>query len=304
MDPRPFIILVNWNLKEDTSACIQSLVQAGADLTRLIVVDNGSNDGSVAHLHGQFGSALQILAQETNLGFAAGTNLGIRAAMDQGAEWLLLINNDTWVAVDFFEKLFKSVKLHEDVSVFGPTIFYASDPGIIWYLGERLIPGTMLTLNHYRGNPLPVDLPEVLPVDFLSGCAMLVKRKAFEDAGLLDAGLFMYGEEVDWCWRARRAGHVMAAVPGAAMWHKVSASSNRVSSKTRYLRVRNQIWGYRRYGNAAQKALLAIFTLLRVLWMGLRDMLSGEKGLSQSSWRGWMDGWRQMLPPVQETVQR
>lgn len=288
----------------DTSACIQSLVQAGADLTRLIVVDNGSTDGSTTHLRRQFGNALQIFAQETNLGFAAGTNLGIRVAMEQGAEWLLLINNDTWVAVDFFEKLFRAVELREDVSVFGPAIYYAGDPGVIWYLGERLIPGTMLTLPRYHGKPLPMDMPELLQVDFLSGCAMLVKRKAFEDAGLLDAGLFMYGEEIDWCWRARRAGHIMAAVPGAAMWHKVSASSNRYSSKTRYLRIRNQIWGYRRYGNAAQKAMLAVFTFLRVLWMGSRDIFSGKKKLSQSAWRGWMDGWRQSLPPIQETVQR
>lgn len=304
MNPRPFIILVNWNLKNDTSTCIQSLVQAGADLSRLIVVDNGSDDGSAPHLRELFGAALQILELDTNLGFAAGTNLGIRAAMQQGAEWLLLINNDTWVAADFFEKLFKAIDLHPDVSVFGPAIYYADNPGIIWYLGERLILGTMLTLHRYRGKPLSADLPAVLPVDFLSGCAMLVNRKAFEDAGLLDVGLFMYGEEVDWCWRARRAGHYLAAVPSAAMWHKVSASSNRVSLKTRYLRVRNQIWGYRRYGNAAQKVLLAAFTLLRVLWMGLRDLLAGEKELWQSAWRGWMDGWCQLLPPVQETVQR
>lgn len=304
MNPRPFIILVNWNLKNDTSTCIQSLVQAGADLSRLIVVDNGSEDGSVAHLRGQFGPALQVIELGTNLGFAAGTNLGIRAAIQQEAEWLLLINNDTWVAADFFEKLFKAIESRPDVSAFGPAIFYAGDPGILWYLGERLIPGTMLTFHGYRGKPLPADLPAVLPVDFLSGCAMLVKRKAFEDSGLLDAGLFMYGEEVDWCWRARRAGHSLAAVPSAAMWHKVSASANRTSARTRYLRVRNQIWGYRRYGNAAQRALLTAFTLLRVLGMSLRDLLAGEKELRQSAWRGWVDGWYQLLPPVQETVQR
>ncbi len=304
MKLRLFIIIVNWNLKNDTSACIQSLIQAGADLPQIVVVDNGSNDGSVDYLREQFGNTLQILALENNLGFAAGTNLGIRAAMQQGAEWLLLINNDTWVAADFFEKLFEAIKSHPDVSAFGPAIYYASDSAVIWYLGDRLIPGTMLTVNRFRGKLLPAHLPATVPVDFLSGCAMLVKRGAFEDAGLLDASLFMYGEEVDWCWRARRAGHRLAAVPTAAMWHKISTSSNRVSIKARSLRIRNQIWVYRRHGNIAQRMLLAVFSFFRVLILSGKDLITGQQELSRSDWQGWADGWRQVVPVVQETVQR
>ncbi len=298
MDFKLFIIIVNWNLKSDTIACIQSLKQAGADLEKIIVVDNGSVDGSVADLRKQFHDALQIIEVKANLGFAAGANLGIRKAMQQGAEWLLLINNDTWVATDFITELSTAIQSRPDISVFGPAIYYANNTDKIWYLGERLIPGTMLTINHFRGKPLPANLSVVLPVDFLSGCCMIVSRKAFEDIGLLDANLFMYGEEVDWCWRARRAGHHCAAIPSAVMWHKISASSNCIPSNTLYLRIRNQIWEYRRYGNIIQHVLLIAFTLFRILIINVH-----QKNSLRLSWRGWIDGWCLAIPPINETIQ-
>jgi GT2 family glycosyltransferase len=303
MKPSLFIIIVNWNLKTDTAACIRSLVQAKANLSQIIVIDNGSSDGSVPYLREIFGTVLQIIELDTNIGFAAATNLGIRKSMDQGAEWLLLLNNDTWVAEDFFEKLLLVIETQPSYSVFGPTIFFAGERDLVWFLGDHLVPGTMLTTNPYRGKPIPSGLSEVLPVDFLSGCAMLVNRKAFEDTGLLDANLFMYGEEVDWCWRVKRAGHRLAAVPLAMMWHKVSASSSQISTKARYLRVRNQIWGYRRYGNVFQWILLVTLTFLRVLWMSLKELISGNSVLWQSTWKGWIDGWWQRIPPIQESYQ-
>jgi GT2 family glycosyltransferase len=141
-------------------------------------------------------------------------------------------------------------------------------------------------------------------MDFLSGCAMLVNNQAFRDAGLWDAGLFMYGEEVDWCWRARMAGYRLAAVPSAIMWHKVSASSNYVSSKNRYLRIRNQIWGYRRYGNFLHFLYLVIFTFFRVLYMSIRDLKFGDKNLIISSWKGLAAGWFQEVPPILESMEQ
>jgi GT2 family glycosyltransferase len=215
-------------------------------------------------------------------------------------EWFLILNNDTWVAEDFFEVLFKAVNKYPKYAVFGPTIFYADYPDMVWYLGERVVPGTMLTINKYKGRVLPTGLPEVMPVDFLSGCAMLVKRQLFKDVGLLDTNFFMYGEEVDWCWRARRAGHRLAAVPDAFMWHKVSASSNRISSFARFLQVRNQIWGYRRYGNRYHKLMLFIFTLFRILSIFLNEIRSGQTTLWRSSLEGWVAGWWHDIPPVSE----
>jgi len=284
-----WIVIVNWNLKDDTLACLESLEQAGADLGHVVLIDNGSADGSVEALNARYGARLCLIANPKNLGYAPAVNQGVRFALQRGAGWVFLLNNDTLVATDFFSVLHRAQE--SGYAILAPAIFYHAAPQRLWYLGDTTLPGTLITRNRWQGKPLPAGLPALLPVDFVSGCAMLVRREVFEQAGLFDPGLVMYGEEIDFTWRARLRGYRAACVPAARMWHKVSLSAGRVPAQTRFLRIRNQARFYRRYARGLQRPLMWAFSLLRILRLTLTDLLGGQAVLIAPLWRGWLAGW-------------
>ncbi len=288
--------MVNWNLKDDTIACVASLFAAGAARGRVIVVDNGSTDGSVAALRAAYGEAVIIVESGENLGFTGGVNLGVARALTMGAAWVLLINNDTVVAEDFFAALVDGMSEQPAYDIYAPSIFYFDAPGKIWFFGDRLVRGTLFTRGLYKNAALPENLPAVIPVDFVSGCGMLVRRAVFERVGVFDPALFMYGEEVDFCWRARLAGFSMAVIPAAKMWHKVSASANKDKPRMRYLRVRNQAWFYRRYSFGVRKYFMFAAGSVKAGLIGLGDMARRDFGLVRPLFRGWRVGWFGPIP--------
>lgn len=284
------IVIVNWNLKEETRACIQSILEAGAKPQQIILVDNASEDGSVPMMRELFGTALKILEMEKNLGFAGGNNAGIREALGGRAEWVLLLNNDTVIAKDMLLRLEKATHDYPTYGILAPLIFYYDAPEIIWYLGHHLIPGTMITRPILQNKSCPAHLPALIEVDFLVGCGVMIRREVFERIGLLDESFFMYAEETDFFWRARAVTR-LACIPAAHMWHKVSMSANRDKPKTRYYRIRNQIFFYRRYARGLQPVGMWFFTLFRVLAMSVREVLQKQPALFTATWRGFGEGW-------------
>ena len=286
-----FAVVVNWNLKDDTINCVESLLAAGKIPEQIIVVDNGSTDGSVSALRARFGPSLTLIECQENLGFARGSNLGIQYALDQGASWVLLLNNDAYVAPTFLTEMENAVERNEGLSIIGPVILYHDFPDRIWYFGNRLIPGLLATYSLYRGHIYHGQFPSLVPVDFVNGCGMLVKSDVFKRIGLFNTAYFMYGEEIDLCWRARTAGFRLAVATKARMWHKISASSNRDRPASRYLRIRNQIRFYRTYSRGLQLPVMLAFTWLRALTIALGDLTHGRVSLISPLIRGWTDGW-------------
>ncbi len=294
------VVIVNYNLKEDTEQCIRSYLQAGAALSQIIVVDNGSSDDSALYLRSTFGDQLNIVRTEEVRGNAHGLNLGIRAAEMLHFDWVILMNNDTYVDPQYLIEMETAINKFPEFHIFGPMILYASQPEKIWFMGQHLIPGTLLTYDPYRMKTANDSFPDVMEMDFLNGCSLLVHRSVFEKIGLFDLSLFMYGEEVDFLLRSRGAGFRMAAVPKARMWHKVSATMNQDKPGTRFLRVRNQIWIYRHHGNQWQVFLMLFFTFFRIIFMSLRDILAGQVSLLKPTWNGFGEGWFRKIPSFLE----
>ena len=286
-----YIVIVNWNLREDTLTCVHSLIEAGAQLEHIIIVDNASTDGSVKALKQTFTETMPIIETNENLGFAAGSNIGAQFAIDQGAEWILLLNNDTVVAPNSLSELEIATQNNPDFSIFAPIIYYYDHPEIIWYLGDTLIPGTLITVNRYRGKKDPHTLSLAVPVDFVSGCGMMVKRDVFASIGFFDPSLFMYAEEVDFCWRARLAGFRMACVTRAKIWHRVSISASKDQKISRYLRIRNQVRFYHKYSRGYQVPLMFIFSMGRSIYLVVQDILRQQTQLIKPLAQGWLDGW-------------
>lgn len=293
---RIFSVIVNWNSREDTLACVESLQAAGAPTDRVVVVDNASEDGSVEALRSRFGTELSLLASPENLGYAAGVNAGVARAREAGADWLFLLNNDTVVEADIFDAFRAAIDRHREYAIWAPLILYHNQPERIWSFGDRRLPGTLITLQPYRGRSVRHPLPDWTPVDFASGAGMLVATPVFENIGGFDRALFMYGEEIDFCWRARLAGFRIAALRAARMWHRVSGSARRVAPRMQYLKVRNQSWFYRRYARGLSAPLMFLFSALRNLLVGLADLFKGRPELVGPLARGWYEGWFGQVP--------
>ena len=289
--PELTIVIINHNLKNDTAECIDSFVGAGASLEQILLVDNASDDGSVKFLQEKFGQQLGIIACPENLGYAYGLNQGIKKGLERDAKWFLLMNNDTIVAPDFLTELRKATQVGTEYALFGPMIYYYSIPDRIWFLGDRLIPGTLISTRLYRGKEGIKDLPFLVPVDFTHGCGMLVKRDVFETVGLFDDWSIIYGEEVDFIWRARLANFRAAGVPSAKMWHKISAFMKGQPPNMRYLRIRNQIRFYRHYSRGLQIPIMFLFTSVKTVIMSTSDLLKWQTLLFKPTIKGWSDGW-------------
>ncbi len=286
-----FPITVNWNLAADTIDCVASLMAAGVSPEHIIVVDNASTDGSVSALRAALAPGVHILTSDTNRGYAAGVNIGAQRALEQGAEWLFVLNNDTEVSASFFRALEQAARQSQRDSILAPLILYMRDRDRIWRCGDRIIPGTLLTRSLYRNQCVTASIPTIVPVDFVTGCGMLIPRRLFETVGPLDESLFMYGEEVDYCWRARLAGFSLACVTSARMWHKVSASSNRDRPRARLLQVQNQSRFYRTYARGWQWPLMLGLSAMRALTRLLLDVAAGQWDLIRPTISGWWHGW-------------
>jgi hypothetical protein len=287
--PTVFVIVLNWNLAQETIDAVESVLLGGYAEQRVVVVDNGSEDGSTTKLAQHFGSRVALLALPKNIGFAAGMNAGIRYALTQDADWILLLNNDTIVAPDMVEVLMDVVLRGSDAAVLAPAIFYYDRPTELWRLGDR----NLRWLPVSRTLPAKALAEEKVSVDYVTGCAMLVRRDVFEQVGLLDENLFMYYEDADFCRRVGDAGYRLLAVPAARMWHKVGQSASKVQALTRYRATRNKVAFFRRYSHGPLKVLTDLYLLGDFLWTLLKDLSRGELRLVRYAWRGFRSGWRQ-----------
>lgn len=295
---RTYIVIINWKLPADTIECVESLLKAGARASQIIVVDNGSNDNSVERIRSACGQQIQLLESSENLGFSGGNNLAIEHALQQEAEWILLANNDTVVAPTFFAELADVAEKYPACSLIAPLILYYKDAKerlnpieTIWSLGDRLIPGTLITRSLFRNQTMPDELPDFIAVDFLNACGLLINRKVFEKIGTFDLSYFMYAEDVDFCWRAQRAGFKLGCATRANMWHKVSRSTGIHHPDYRYWTIANQIRFYRQYATVWQWPIMFCFTLLHNGRTMLLDLLAGRIHLFQIVIRAWFDGW-------------
>jgi GT2 family glycosyltransferase len=293
------IVIVNWNLKHETCACIDSLNNAGIKLHQIIVVDNGSNDGSIESITHRYGKSIHIISNPENYGFASASNQGIKFSKELGAKWIMLLNNDTIVKDDFLEVILPFLEGNYQYSILAPAIYFHDEPNLIWYLGDRLIPGTLITVNPYQGKPLPKDLPKLLPVDFANGCAMIVRSNVFEEIGYFNPLLYMYGEEVEFCWRARQAHIKIAAIPGATVWHKISMSADSVKKRSQYLKIRNQIYFYNHYSFGFTKLIMLFYSMINLILRIIRIIPENRIDIYYALMLGWFDGWRGNLSNVE-----
>lgn len=222
VNPLIAIIVLNWNAKEYTLACLASLKKLTYSKVEIIVIDNGSEDGSATTIRNQFPD-ICLIETGSNLGFAQGNNVGIAAAMQKGADLFFLLNNDTVVAPSILEGFLSTLETHPQAGILGAKICLWDMPHLLDHLGGMWNEKTAcFDFVGLRDKEEKWHTPHEL--DYVCGAGFLIKRSVFEAIGNLDPRFFLIWEESDFCFRAKRAGFQIVTCPNAQLWHKVSAS--------------------------------------------------------------------------------
>ena len=241
MQPRVFIVILNWNNAADTLECLASVLQLQYANDDIVVVDNGSTDGTVATIRGGYAD-VTILENDENLGYAEGNNVGLRYALEDHCDYALILNNDTLQAPDMLAHLVEAAEAGLDIGIVGPKMYFLEPADLLYAAGSVIDWSAGREFHRHMGERETDEVaatshPE--DVDFIVGCGVLLKRDCLETVGLLDPRFYLEREDIDLCVRTRRRGFRVLYVPRAKLWHKVSATLGLASPAATYYMSRN-----------------------------------------------------------------
>jgi len=260
--PSVCAIVLNWNSAADTINCVSALAAQQYPDCRMLVVDNGSSDDSVRRIRQAYPD-LPLLALDENLGYAGGNNRGIARALREGCDYVWLLNPDVVVAADCLSLLVAAAAAHPRAAMLGPLVRMREDGQRILSAGGLLVDGWAQHRASGETDRGQFDRPT--EVDYVSGCALLVRRSALESIGLLDERFFLYHEEVEWCHRARTAAFTCLMVPQAIAWHPNTMVRDADSPLVKYYITRNELLLIRTHRLGTSMLLRHLLRHLRTL---------------------------------------
>jgi GT2 family glycosyltransferase len=280
-EARVVVVVPNWNGGSLTLECLRSLAVVQRPLLEVVVMDNGSSDGSPDAIRAAH-PAVQVIELGDNTGFVGAANAGLEHARRLGAAYALLLNNDSTVADDAIALLVDALEQAPEAAAAGPTIYYHDRPQVIWSAGGsidwRRGQTRMLGLDESERGQFGAE-PRSVP--FVTGCVLLLRLAQIERVGAFDERFFAYYEETEWCVRCARQGGRILHVPRAHAWHRISAEAREASPLVHYYMARNRLLFLRLAGaplSAWVRALAddlrtAISWSLRPKWRGKRAQL-------------------------------
>jgi GT2 family glycosyltransferase len=276
MTPLVTCVLLNWNGWRDTIACLQSLQKLDYSNLRVVVVDNASTDGSVQHIRAAFPEVV-LIENDSNAGFAAGNNLGIQRGLQDGTDFIWLLNNDTEPAPDALNAMLFVAQQDPRIGAVGSVLFYHRDPATVqaWGGGRA---------NVWLGISHTITTPQTNAwFDYLTAASLLIRREAITDIGLMDDSFFLYWEDVEYSFRLRRKGWKLAVAADSHILHKENASTGGVSRTLDYFSTDTGARFLRKYSPVPALSVAA-FVTRRVLVRVLRRQFSSVP-IILSGWR-------------------
>lgn len=297
--PRVAALVLNYNGKDITLETVESLLGMTYPSLTVVVVDNGSTDGSLEAVAAAF-PEVENLRVEVNEGPAAGMNAGLRWALERDFDYVLALNNDIEVDPDMLTELVAVAEKDSTVGCVGPKGYYYWDRDRLWSAGGRLRFGESVTKERGMGELDHGQYDRTEEVDYINGCAMLVPRRVLEEVGLWDPLFFLSVEDADWCMRMKRRGYRCVYAHRAVLWHRVSHTVGvYVPSKT-FHNGRSTALFVRRY--AGPWGWLTFLFLLSVAIPAafLRELPKGNQGAAIAKLKGVWAGLRAPMatPPA------
>jgi GT2 family glycosyltransferase len=272
--PHVVVVILHWGATEMTVRCLQSLrAAAWPGRGTVFVVDNATAlDEEVAA--GAAPLDVQILRPRRNLGFAEGCTLGMSSALDKGADFVLLLNNDAVADPDFLGPLVRAASERADAGLVSPQIVHLNRPDEAWYQGGTFSLWTGIPVQGHRRRVLTGDRPP-REVDYATGCAMLIRPAVIQRVGPFDREFFAYCEDLDLSIRARRAGFRVFFVPTSLVYHDVSDEPRRAALRI-YYSTRNLIEVMRKHAPWYKWFSFGVNFVLR--WVGFFVVLAVVRG--------------------------
>jgi GT2 family glycosyltransferase len=290
MNSTPLLVsvILNTNRRDDTLECLAALQKSTYPRNRTIVLDNASTDGSVEAIRLAH-PEVEVVDLDENLGYAGNNNVGIDRALREGADWVVLLNEDTVPDPECLRHMVAVGAADPGVGVIGPLVFHFDSPKIVQSAGgilNRHWKATHIGQNE-RDNG---SFAEPRDVDWISGCCIMVRREVFEDVGPLDERFFYYWEETELCIRARRRGWRIVHVPAAQLWHKGVQVDYQPAPSVTYYATRNRLLTLSKHRAPLMARLMTWAELTRTLlsWT-LRPKWGSLAPHREAMWRGIQD---------------
>ena len=291
--PLVYAVILTFNHYQDTAECLESLQSLDYDNLSILVVDNGSSDNTPALVREQFPD-VHVIETGRNLGVPWGYNVGFHHALLAGADYILMLNNDTIVAPDMLRHLMAAGQADPQAGILMPKVLYYDDPKTIWAVGGRYraFPPAITIMG--QGKP-DRQYSEPRFLEYALSCGLLIHRQAFEKAGLFDPGYFFQFDDWDFSQRVRAHGLHIQLVPAARMWHKVSRTTREGGKRALFW----QVWGessarfYRRHGRPVLLSLP-----IHVGYIMLRELIKGNARMLRHYWAGVRAGLAKPLGPI------
>jgi GT2 family glycosyltransferase len=231
------VVILNTNRREDTLECLESLSTSTYPNLSVMVLDNASSDGSVEAIKLHFPD-VQIVPLTDNKGYAGNNNVGVELAIQQGAGWIYVLNEDTLQAPDCIELLVEAGEAHPKTGIVGPMVYHHDEPNTIQSAGG-IMDKHWRTWHAGQNQEDQGQFSEVRPVEWISGCGLMIRRETVNEIGLIDERFFYYQEEIEWCLRARSAGWEILHIPQAKLWHKGVQREYNPPANVTYYKIRN-----------------------------------------------------------------
>lgn len=300
--PRVFIIILNWKDYQTTLSCVESVKSLDYPNFKVVVVDNGSPNESERMLRKKLSKGIHLIQTGENLGYAGGNNLGIRYALNRGADYVLILNPDTLLEPGVLDELVKMAESKPQIGLTGPKLYYADKKNKIWGFGGNIDWLQGITPMVGQGEEDTGQFDEAREFDRLTGSCLLIKRRVFDKIGLFPEDYFLYYEETDFCLRARKAGFKLVYVPSAIVWHNAGSSVGRDSPTRLYYFARNTLvflwrwapwwafftcwWTYMNLFGAIKELRILLrercfrskFIKIAAIEIGVFDFLRGKRG--------------------------
>lgn len=276
MNPKVSIIILNWNGIKDTEECLNSLRNINYNNYEIIVVDNGSTDDSIKHIKSRFPEVI-LICNPKNYGFAEGNNIGIRIAIKNSADYVLLLNNDTVVDSNLITELIKTANSRDDIAIVSPKIYN--------YYDQKRIESAGFILKTLQSKSVPIGYNEIdigeynsdREISFASGCVMLIKAK-YIVSDIFDPYYFAYCEDVEFCHKTIKEGKKIYYSNKSEVWHKVSSSTGGYKSPLSvYLFTKNRIKFVERNLPIMNRLFFYIYMLIYSPAFICLNLLQGEK---------------------------
>jgi hypothetical protein len=301
--PKVSIIILNWNGLKDTIECLESLRKITYPNYDVIVVDNGSEGNDAQVLKERFGDYIHVIRNARNYGFAGGANIGMKYAMDNSRlDYVLLLNNDTVVDPIFLTEMVKVAQTDSLFGIVSAKIYFYDDPNrlqLVWgkinlLTGEPVYTPRRIADRFQRRKMDRGQYDSLKVVGLVSGCCFLIKRCVLENIGFLDEGYFFYGEDTDFCFRARKEGYKTVYTPAAKVWHKLGRSSNKVTALSRYYVGRNRFRFMKKHATAWQYRFFLVYFFGFYFWLaaGYHLIVYHSFDVLNGFYRGVRDGVR------------